>query len=114
MDRLSNDPRFAKVIRFVIDFNSERAYLRQLEVVQQGTLIAFKGKTEKARFVGETDPDALRKVFEAALRKPRGEPTGSRVCHTASTIVRASFIYVQAIAYRPAPAYVRDRWPRDP
>lgn len=67
MDRLSKDPRFAKVVVFTIDFDSGKEYLRQLKVNQQGTLIAFKGKTEKARSVGETDPDALRKVFESAL-----------------------------------------------
>jgi hypothetical protein len=67
VDRLSKDPRFAKVVVFTIDFDSGKEYLRQLKVNQQGTLIAFKGKTEKARSVGETDPDALRKVFESAL-----------------------------------------------
>ena len=67
VDRLSKDPRFAKVVVLTIDFDSGKEYLRQLKVNQQGTLIAFKGKTEKARSVGETDPDALRKVFESAL-----------------------------------------------
>ena len=67
VDRLSKDPRFAKVTVFKIDFDSGKEYLRQLKVNQQGTLIAFKGTTEKARSVGETDPDALRKVFESAL-----------------------------------------------
>ena len=67
VDRLSKDPRFAKVVVFTIDFDSGKEYLRQLKVNQQGTLIAFKGKTEKARSVSETDPDALRKVFESAL-----------------------------------------------
>lgn len=67
MDRLSKDPRFAKVALFKIDFDSGKEYLRHLKVNQQATLIAFKGKSERARSVGETDPDALRKVFESAL-----------------------------------------------
>ena len=67
VDRLSKEPRFAKVGVFKIDFDSGKEYLRQLKVTQQGTLIAFKGKAEKARSVGETDPDALRRVFESAL-----------------------------------------------
>jgi hypothetical protein len=67
VDRLSTDPKFAKVARFVIDFDTGKKYLQQLKVMQQGTLIAFKGKTEKARSVGETDPEVLRRVFEAAL-----------------------------------------------
>jgi thioredoxin 1 len=67
VDRLSKDPRFAKVTVFTIDFDSGKEYLRQLKVAQQGTLIAFKGRTERIRSSGETDPEALRKVFEAAL-----------------------------------------------
>jgi hypothetical protein len=67
VDRLSKDPKFAKVVVFKIDFDSGKEYLRQLNVNQQGTLIAFKGTSEKTRSVGETDPAALRKVFEAAL-----------------------------------------------
>jgi hypothetical protein len=67
VDRLSRDPRFAKVTVFTIDFDSGKEYLRQLNITLQGTLIAFKGKTERARSFGKTDPDALRKVFEAAL-----------------------------------------------
>lgn len=67
VDRLSKDPRFAKIVVFTIDFDAGKEFLRQLKVSQQGTLIAFKGKTEKTRAVGETDPDALRKVFESAL-----------------------------------------------
>jgi hypothetical protein len=67
VDRLSKDPRFAKVAVFTIDFDSGKDHLRLLKVNQQGTLIAFKGKAEKTRSVGETDPDALRKVFESAL-----------------------------------------------
>jgi hypothetical protein len=67
VDRLSKDAQFAQVTVFTIDFDSGKRYLRQLKVDQQGTLIAFKGKTETARSVGQTDPDALRKLFEAAL-----------------------------------------------
>lgn len=67
VDRLSKDPQFANVTVFTIDFDSGKEHLRRLKVNQQGTLIAFTGKTEKRRSVGETDPDALRKVFEAAL-----------------------------------------------
>ena len=51
VDRLSNDPRFANVIRFIIDLDSGKEYRRRLNVAQQGTLIAFKGKAVRARSV---------------------------------------------------------------
>lgn len=67
VDRLSKDPRFANVTVYKIDFDSGKDHARHFNVRQQGTFIAFKGATEKARSVGETDEAALRKVFEAAL-----------------------------------------------
>ena len=66
VDRLSKDPKFAKVTVFRVDFDSSKDLLRQWKVSQQSTLIAFKGKTETKRSVAETEPGALQKVFEAA------------------------------------------------
>ena len=67
MDRLSTEPKFAKVAVFRVDFDSSKDLLRQWNVQQQSTLIAFKGKTERTRSVSESEPDAIRKVFEASL-----------------------------------------------
>lgn len=67
MDRLSNDPRFAKVKIFRVDYDKQKDAMRQLKVTERATLIAFKGKAEKMRSTGEVDPNALRKVFEATL-----------------------------------------------
>lgn len=66
MYRLATDPEFATVRVFKVDFDSSRDLLRQWKVTQQSTLIAFKGRTERRRSTGETDPGGLRKVFEAA------------------------------------------------
>jgi hypothetical protein len=65
--RLSQDPRFAGVVVFRIDFDSGKEYMRLVKATERSTLIAFKGKDEKARSVAETDAAALRKLFEAAL-----------------------------------------------
>ena len=67
VDRLSSDPKFANVKVFRADFDKEKDLLRQWKVTQQGTLIAFKGKTEKTRSTGDVEEAALRKVFEASL-----------------------------------------------
>lgn len=67
MDRLSTDPRFAKVKIFRLDYDKQKDAMRQLKVTERATLVAFKGKAEKTRSTGEVDPNALRKVFEAAL-----------------------------------------------
>ena len=67
VDRLSTDAKYAKVAVFRADFDTDKDLLRQMKVSKQGTLIAFKGKSEKTRTVGDTDEAAIRKVFEAAL-----------------------------------------------
>ena len=66
MNRLSNDPRYKNTAVFTVDYDSGKDVLRQWKVSQRATLLAFKGTTEKARTVNETDPEAIRKVFEAA------------------------------------------------
>ena len=67
MDRLSNDPKFANVKVFRLDYDKQKDAMKRLKVADRATLIAFKGKTEKVRSTGETDAKALQKVFEAAL-----------------------------------------------
>jgi hypothetical protein len=64
--RLSTDPAFAKVKVFKVDFDTSDDLLRQWRVAQQSTLIAFKGRAERLRSIGQTEPSALRKVFEAS------------------------------------------------
>ena len=66
MNRLSNDPRYKGIAVFTVDYDTGKDVLREWKVSQRATLLAFKGKTEKVRTVNETDPEAIRKVFEAA------------------------------------------------
>ncbi len=67
MNRLTNDPDFAKVVVFKVDFDSTKDVLREWKVSQQSTLIAFKGKNETMRSSGVTDPDAIRRIFQATM-----------------------------------------------
>jgi thioredoxin 1 len=67
VDRLSRDPRFGKVLVLEVDFDSSKELLRRWKVSQQSTLLAFKGKTETLRSTGVTDPEGIRKIFEASL-----------------------------------------------
>jgi hypothetical protein len=64
--RLATAPEFAKVRVFKVDFDSSQELLSQWRVKAQSTLIAFKGRAEKLRSTGQTDPGVLRKVFLAA------------------------------------------------
>ena len=64
---LENDSEFAHAIIFSVDFDSQKDALKQLHVSTQSTLIAFKGKAEKARATGITDPAKIRALFERSL-----------------------------------------------
>jgi thioredoxin 1 len=54
---------------FRVDFDSQKDVLRELKVTTQSTLIAFDGRTEKARSAGETDPVKIRALVPAMTMK---------------------------------------------
>lgn len=49
------------------NYDTERELKRQLSVRSQATLVAFKGRQEAGRLVGETGIDSIRSVLKAAL-----------------------------------------------
>ena len=65
--KLSADPRFKDLQIFDIDFDSQKALLKRLDVRMQSTLIAYKGATEVGRSVGETQPEWIEGLVEKTL-----------------------------------------------
>lgn len=56
-------PANRNVVVFRIDFDSQKAVQKPLGVTRQSTLIAFKGKTETGRLLGETDAGRIAQLF---------------------------------------------------
>src|SRR5512140_2217236 len=56
LTQLTREPEFNDLVVFKIDFDTQKADVRELKATSQSTLIAFKGETEKARSVGDTNP----------------------------------------------------------
>lgn len=52
---------------FVVDYDHEQALREKLNVRTQSTMIVYKGKEEKARLAGETDPAKIRAALQAGL-----------------------------------------------
>lgn len=52
----------------VVDFDTQKKYVRELGAEIQSTLIAFHGSTETGRLVGETDETVIRDL----LNKTKG------------------------------------------
>ena len=64
---LSADPRFKTLAVFTIDFDAQRDLVRRFRAQMQSTLIVYKGGTEVARSVGETQPEWIEQLLEKAL-----------------------------------------------
>jgi thioredoxin 1 len=67
LEKLSGQPKFKNVIRFVIDFDSQKDLLRKFNVQRQSTLIAFKGKQEAGRSTGDTNPASIEALLAKAI-----------------------------------------------
>jgi thiol-disulfide isomerase/thioredoxin len=67
VDTMAKDKAFADAVLFVINFDSDKQALKDLNVLMQSTRIAFRGNTERARSTAVTDPDAIRALFHKAL-----------------------------------------------
>lgn len=65
--KLSADPRFEALQIFTVDFDSQKALLRSLNVRMQSTLIAYRGAAETGRSVGETQPEWIEGLVEKTL-----------------------------------------------
>jgi len=50
-----------------VDYDKETELKNQLHVRSQSTFIVYRGKMEKARQIGETTPEAIRKALSSAL-----------------------------------------------
>ena len=61
-ERQNGDTLFVKV-----NFDEEKAFLREHRVPRQSTVLVFKGKKEVARSIAQTDRSALRGVVLNAL-----------------------------------------------
>lgn len=67
IERLSSAPEFSAVTVFEVDFDGQKEVVRALGAQSQSTLIAFKGKSETARSVGDTDPASIEALFRSTL-----------------------------------------------
>ncbi len=65
--RLEDQPRFAGLEVFDVDFDTEKDAVKRLGAHMQSTLIAFKGVEEVARSVGDTDPASIAALAVKAL-----------------------------------------------
>ena len=66
LDEIRRDARSANTIFFRVDFDKDKAFLKEHRIPRQSTVLLFKGKKEVERSIAETDRARLRAAF---LRK---------------------------------------------
>jgi thioredoxin 1 len=64
---LTGKPEFKNVTILKVDFDSQKDVLQSLNVSRQSTLIAFKGKTETSRSIGDTTAAGIENLFKSAI-----------------------------------------------
>jgi thioredoxin 1 len=64
---LTMRPEFRDLAVFEVDFDSRKDVLKALNVSQQSTLIAFKGRTETGRSTGDTNAASIEALLKKAL-----------------------------------------------
>lgn len=67
IDKLAEQPSNKDLVIFSIDFDSQKPIVRQFRAQSQSTLIAFRGKTETARSVGDTDPASIAALVQSTM-----------------------------------------------
>jgi thioredoxin 1 len=65
--KLSSMPKFKEMVRFNIDFDTQKDLLRKFNVRVQSTMIAFKGQQEVGRSSGDTNPDSIERLLEKSI-----------------------------------------------
>jgi len=69
IDSLAEQSANNDLVIFSVDFDSQKPIVRQLRAQSQSTLIAFRGKTETARSVGDTDPGSIAALVQSTSTK---------------------------------------------
>ncbi len=66
IEALSKQPAYKDVTLLAVDFDADKATLKQFKVGMQSTLVAFRGGKEVARSVGDTTPAGIESLFKKA------------------------------------------------
>ncbi len=64
VDSLLADPKFKDMLVLDVDFDSQKAVLRDLQVRAQSTFVAYKGKNEVGRSTGDTNKSSIAQLFD--------------------------------------------------
>lgn len=67
LSSITADAKYKNMVRFNIDFDTQKDLLKKFNVRSQSTLIAFKGKSEVGRSTGDTDPGRIAALIAKSI-----------------------------------------------
>ena len=67
VDGLMKHPAYKAVTLMTIDFDANKPLLKQFKVGTQSTLVAFKGRAEVGRSVGDTTPTGIEGLVKKTI-----------------------------------------------
>jgi thioredoxin 1 len=67
IEGLMAKPEFAKFQILRVDYDKQKGFVDMLHAPRQSVLIVYKGKSEVARSLGETDPEMIAAMLRKAL-----------------------------------------------
>lgn len=67
LDALRKEEKLKSAVFFKVDFDKEKAFLKQHRIPRQSTVLVFKGKKETARSIAESRPRELRAAVLAGV-----------------------------------------------
>lgn len=67
LDALRKEAKLKSAVFFKVDFDKEKAFLKQHRIPRQSTVLVFKGKKETARSIAESRPRELRAAVLAGV-----------------------------------------------
>lgn len=67
LDKLEADAAFTNYVVLAIDFDTQKDVMRSFGATSRSTLIAFKGKTEVGRLVGDTKLAKIKALMAKGL-----------------------------------------------
>jgi thiol-disulfide isomerase/thioredoxin len=67
LGELTSAPKFKDLVYFLVNFDNQKDAVKYFGARHQSTLIAFKGKQETGRSVGDTDPSSIAALLSKTL-----------------------------------------------
>ena len=67
LNTLGKAPALGKLTTFVVDYDTQKDVMREFKASSRSTLIAFKGKTELGRLVGDTKKASIQALVQKVL-----------------------------------------------